>query len=127
MVDNTVSLDAREWAEYFGSISAGAGYLASVAVLSGTGEHVPQATAHPLRSIAYHADEDVLEAVVGKGSPRSPLVRYFISDPRRIGVREADDGRAIVVDDASGLRTLIWLCSAETATASGAVAARPWE
>jgi hypothetical protein len=36
-------------------------------------------------------------------------VRYLVSAPREITVEEFDHATGIVVEDASGVRTLIWL------------------
>jgi hypothetical protein len=103
------ALEAPRWAEYFSSIATGERYLASVGLLTGPAQSFPRTAWRPLRAIVYDAEQDVLEVAVANGTPNTSL-RFFITAPRKVGVEESGAGRAIVVEDASGERTLIRLC-----------------
>lgn len=108
-------LAAGAWSAYFASIAPlGERVLASVAVTGddGAGDHGDgrqDDRRRPLRSISYDAEHDVLELAVGSDGAPEPVLRYFISAPRRIDVARTDDITSIVVDDATGARTRIYL------------------
>jgi Family of unknown function (DUF5335) len=113
----TKDLKGRHWADYFGSIACqNGGVLATVEVLC---EPLPlQANGNrrrPLREARYDLDADVLELLIGGSQATERSVRYFISAPRTVSVAEWEGGRAIVVQDASGARTLIRLFNANAA------------
>ena len=67
--------------------------------------------ARMLRAISFDPHEDELKLSVGGHDWSAPELRYVIAAPRRIGVQQSIGSRALVVDDASGVRTVIMLTS----------------
>ena len=78
--------------------------------------------ARRLRAISFDPYEDELKLSVGGRDWSAPELRYVIAAPRRIGVQQSSGNRALVVDDASGVRTIIMLASKMQ---SGATSAPP--
>jgi hypothetical protein len=101
-------LEGQRWAQYFGSLSLqDGGVLARIEVIRDRVTSPIDGRHRPLRAISYDDATDVLEfAMLGRSAAEAPL-RYFIHAPRTIRVSESSDARTIVVEDASGLRTLI--------------------
>jgi hypothetical protein len=115
----TKELQGRHWADYFGSIaSQNGGVLATVEVLcERLAPHANGSRKRPLREARYDVEADVLELLIGGTQATERSVRYFISAPRTVQVAEWASGRSIVVQDASGARTLITLFNANAAPA----------
>jgi hypothetical protein len=110
----TDDLAADRWAEYFDALARrSGGLLVTIEVMSEELGDQTDVERLPLQAIGYDRKDDVLEVSVGGRSPRYPVVlRHFISSPQTISVEE-DSGRAgpgaILVTDATGVRTLIRL------------------
>jgi hypothetical protein len=116
MSDATRELDSGEWVEYFDSIAPRIeGLLVTIEVMSeALGDQV-DVERLPLQAIGYDRKDDVLEVAVGGRGVRYPvLLRHFIADPRAISVEESGppSPSAILVTDASGVKTLIRLFEA---------------
>jgi Family of unknown function (DUF5335) len=109
----TQQLDAEKWAEYFDSIAPGIdGLLVTIEVMSEQLGDQLDVEQLPLQAIGYDPKDDVLEVAVGGRGIRYPvLLRHFISNPRTVSVEESSplSPTAILVTDASGVRTLIRL------------------
>jgi Family of unknown function (DUF5335) len=111
----TRNLNEEQWFDYFSSIPLADGVLASVELMGQRPGSPPSAS--PLQAISYDADRDLLElAVGGRTNGNSPL-RYFIAAPRSVNVEESSGMKMILVQDASGARTLIRLLEAAPAAA----------
>lgn len=103
-------LEPHEWRKYFHAIAIDSdGVLATVAVIAARADSSQDLPQRPLRDIGYDRSDDVLEVAVGGIVASSATLRYFVSAPRTILVAESDHERAILVDDESGIRTLIRL------------------
>ena len=76
--------------------------------------------ARRLRAISFDPHEDELKLSVGGRDWSAPELRYVIAAPRRIGVQQSSGSRALVVDDASGVRTIIMLASKMQSEATSA-------
>jgi hypothetical protein len=114
----TRKLEGEQWIEYFRSIAPdGGGLLASFEVVHEEPSPTPNGKRRPLHGINYDVAQDVLEFAVGGHAASEPPLRYFISAPRTIKAAESRGGRVIVVEDASGARTLISLFSVAPASA----------
>jgi hypothetical protein len=104
------TLEREQWAEYFRSIVLDTGgVLATVEVTREQLIGPPSGKRRSLHAISYHATKDLLELAVGGHAAGEPRLRYLISAPRTVEVAESRTGRVIVVQDASGTRTLIRL------------------
>src|SRR2546430_5294272 len=104
----TLKLDARDWSRQIAAIAADSRHaLAEVRFL--TSELAGRPPRHRLNGIAYDHGSKQLQVAVREDGPQSPEVRYLVSAPREITVEEFDHATGIVVEDASGVRTLIWL------------------
>jgi hypothetical protein len=107
-----MELKRDRWAEYFRSLPAvGARQLATVELLS---EEMAQARdhrppLHRLRAIGYRPLEDEVVLAVGGLGAAGPALRFYIPAPEKIAVTEHQGSRDILIDDASGTRTLICL------------------
>lgn len=113
MSTNTRELERADWSAYFDSIASNIeGMLATIELM---GEQLGDQTdveRLPVQAIGYDPRDDVLEIAVGGRGTRYPVVlRHFVSKPTAISVEEPLEGRpsAILVTDASGLRTLVRL------------------
>jgi len=103
-----LKLEAYRWPEYFGSIALdGDRVLATVGLLPQLLSGRDDQRQRPLRAIGYDPGEDVLEVAVGGEAADLPALRYFVSAPQAITVAESNNTRAILVDDASGIQTMI--------------------
>jgi hypothetical protein len=113
MSEDTQELRAEKWAEYFDSIAGSLdGVLVTIEVMSEELGDQTDVERLPLQTIGYDRRDDVLEvAVGGRGAGYPVVLRHFISSPRSISVEGPPQGRprAILVEDASGARTLIRL------------------
>jgi hypothetical protein len=109
----TQELSADSWAKYFDSIAPSLqGLLATIEVMSDELGDQTDAERLPLQTIGYDHKDDVLEVAVGGRGTRYPVVlRHFIYGPQTIAVEDAGPPTpsAILVTDASGVRTLIRL------------------
>jgi hypothetical protein len=109
----TEELAPERWVEYFDSIAGRIdGQLVTIELMSDQLGDQTDVEHLPLRAIGYDHKDDVLEVSVGGQHPRYPVVlRHFISGPQTISIEAADPltPRAILVTDASGVRTLIRL------------------
>jgi len=110
-----MELAQSDWNDYFERMSSEPGLLVaieSVGRRSALEERISAmcegvCTRHPLRSICYERGADVFEVAAGLAAEHGPLLRFFVSEPRSIFVREATPARAIVVTDAGGALTLV--------------------
>lgn len=116
MTTATRELAAGEWGEYFDSIASSIeGRLVTMEVMSGELGDQVDVERLPLETIGYDHKDCVLEVAVGGRGPQYPvLLRHFISNPQTISVEETEQSgkatpSAILVTDASGVRTLIRL------------------
>jgi hypothetical protein len=75
-------------------------------------------TLRPLHGIAYRGEADVLELMVGARPEGARVLRYFIAGPRCIHLDGADGSSSILVNDASGTRTLIRLTPQQESAAA---------
>jgi len=122
MTNETRELRSEEWAEYIDGFAlrcSGAPTCVALARSNGerAGNRGPREPGlRQLHTIDYDAERDVLEVAVGTGRPSRPTLRYFVSAPRAISVAESDYEQAILVDDASGVRTIV-TCAARDAAA----------
>jgi hypothetical protein len=108
-----LELDVAEWVEYFNSLAVGDGrWLATVELSPQPLNGQQSDSGRRLHAISYDTSVDELEIRVGGGPRRSSPVRYFVSSPHTITLEEFPHGRAILVDDARGVRTLIRLFDA---------------
>ncbi|MFI4984595.1 MAG: DUF5335 family protein [Solirubrobacterales bacterium] len=109
----TEELAAERWAEYFDAFARRSdGLLVTIEVMSEELGDQTDVERLPLQAIGYDPRDNVLEVSVGGRSTRYPVVlRHFIWSPQTISVEGADRSspRAILVTDASGVRTLIRL------------------
>jgi hypothetical protein len=107
----TKELAADRWAEYFDAFARRSdGPLVTIEVMSEELGDQTDVERLPLQAIGYDPKEDALEVSVGGRSPRYPVVlRHFISSPQTISIEESGGPgpNAILVTDASGVRTLI--------------------
>ena len=122
-VEATVKqLPAARWTEYLVSLAPNhEGPMASVFV-EGMRTGDQPVRARRLRTISFDPHEDELNLSVGGRDGSAPELRYAIAAPRRIGVQQSSGSRALVVDDASGVCTIIVLTSDRQ---SGATSASP--
>ena len=112
MSTTTQELAAERWQEYFDSISPNIdGMLVTIEVMSEQLGDQLDVQQLPLQAIGYDPKDDVLEVAVGAVCVIPSLLRHFISDPQTISVEESSSLRptAILVTDASGVKTLIRL------------------
>jgi uncharacterized protein DUF5335 len=116
MSTTTRELGAEKWVEYFDSIAPGSeGLLVTIEVMSEQLGDQLDVERLPLQAINYDSKDDVLEVAVGGHGVRYPvLLRHFISSPQSVSVEESSplSPTAILVTDASGVRTLIRLFEA---------------
>jgi hypothetical protein len=105
-----LELRNEDWYEYFNSIALNSdGISATVALPAEQVNSRPDDHRRQLHSIRYDSSTDEIEVVVDYGVLGEAALRYFVSAPRSIIVLEFDHTKVIVVDDASGARTLIRL------------------
>jgi hypothetical protein len=113
MTVTTEELKAEKWVEYFDSIASRIdGQLVTIEVMSEELGDQTNIERLPVQAIGYDPKDNMLEVAVGGRGVRYPvLLRHFISDPQTVSVEEAGRlaPRAILVTDASGVRTLIRL------------------
>jgi hypothetical protein len=113
MSTTTEELAAERWQEYFDSITPNIdGMLATIEVMSEQLGDQLDVQQLPLQAISYDPRDNMLEVAVGGRGARYPvLLRHFISDPQTISTAESSSLQptAILVTDASGVRTLIRL------------------
>jgi hypothetical protein len=113
MSTTTQELDAERWVEYFDSLAPSIdGLLVTIEVMSEQLGDQLDVERLPLQAIGYDPKDNVLEVAVGGRGVRYPiLLRHFISSPQTVSVEESSplSPRAILVTDASGVRTLIRL------------------
>jgi hypothetical protein len=103
-------LPTSNWVEYFISIALSRDrWLATVELPPQPLNGDDTEPGRRLHAIGYDPNTDELEIRVGGGPRRSSPLRYFISAPRTITIEQFQHGKAILVDDASGVRTLIRL------------------
>jgi Family of unknown function (DUF5335) len=103
-------LPAARWAEYMASIAPNQeGPMASVFVADMRRGDQRPGCARMLRAISFDPHEDELKLSVGGRDCSAPELRYVIAGPRRIGVQQSSGNRTLVVDDASGVRTVVML------------------
>jgi hypothetical protein len=116
MSARTQQLPAEKWVEYFDSIASRVeGLPVTIEVMSEQLGDQTDVERLPLQAIGYDPRDNVLEVSVGGRSTRYPVVlRHFISSPQAISVEDSGPLRpsAILVEDASGVRTLIRLFEA---------------
>jgi hypothetical protein len=116
MSARTQQLPAEQWVEYFDSITPRVeGLLVTIEVMSEELGDQTDVEQLPLRAIGYDRKDDVLEVAVGGRGTRLPVVlRHLISGPQAISVEDSGplNPSAILVEDASGVRTLIRLFAA---------------
>jgi hypothetical protein len=109
----TQELAADRWAEYFDALAQRSdGHLVTIEVMSEQLGDQTDVERLPLQAIGYDPKDDLLEVSVGGRSTRYPVVlRHFISSPQTVSVEEVagSSPSAILVTDASGVRTLIRL------------------
>lgn len=113
MSTTTEELTDEKWVEYFDSIASHIdGQLVTIEVMSEQLGDQVGVERLPLQAIGYDPKDNMLEVSVGGRGVRYPVVlRHFISDPQTISVEESGQlaPKAILVTDASGVRTLIRL------------------
>jgi hypothetical protein len=110
MTTERFKLPSSNWVEYFISIALSRDrWLATVELPPQPLNADDTEPGRRLHAIGYDPSADELEIRVGGGPRRSSPLRYFISAPRAITIDQFQHGRAILVDDASGVRTLIRL------------------
>jgi len=113
MSTTTHELAAETWVEYFDSIVPNIeGLLVTIEVMSEELGDQLDVERLPLQALGYDPNESLLEISVGGRGMRYPvLLRHFISAPQTISVEEHEalNPTAILVTDASGVRTLIRL------------------
>ena len=113
MNTTTSELGAESWVEYFDSIAPSIeGLLVTIEVMSEALGDQLDVERLPLQTIGYDPKDNMLEVAVGGRGVRYPvLLRHFISSPQTISVEESAplNPTAILVTDASGVRTLIRL------------------
>jgi hypothetical protein len=113
MSTTTQELGADRWVEYFDSIAPSVeGLLVTIEVMSEELGDQVEVERLPLQAISYDHDDNMLEVSVGGRGPRYPvLLRHFISRPQTISVEESGllTPSAMLITDASGVRTLIRL------------------
>ena len=109
----TRQLGLERWAEYFDALSASSdGSLVTIELMSQELGDQIDVERLPLQAIGYDPGNDVLEVAAGGRDSRNPVVlRHFISGLKEISIEESGSSTpsAILVTDASGLRTLIRL------------------
>lgn len=127
-----MELERDRWENYFhGLLSVTARHLATVEVFPGWPADAWASGRCPrrLRAIAYRVEENVLEIAVGGAGAGRPALRFFVPGPRKIAVTEHEGSWKILIDDASGARTLICLLdplrAREVATCPRPVALAP--
>ena len=127
MAHSRRELRSEEWAEYLnafsGRCSGSPTRVAIEAPADGRGrDQLPGRRL--LHAIDYDELRDMLEVSVGNGDPGRAALRFFIASPRTITVAEDDREHALLIDDSSGLRTVV-SCAAQAAALAPAVARRP--
>lgn len=107
----TPELKAERWPDCFEEIARSSeGVLVSVEVLGGCGRlDRPLQRPRDLQAIGYCPGRDMLELAAGGSGTGLAGLRYFISAPRQIHLEQSDARADILVQDASGTRTLIRL------------------
>lgn len=112
--ERTRHLRSAEWRDYLAALGDGAPMVARIALGSlGCASAAGRAHGHRLLSISYDDRADEIEVHVGRPASETGL-RYFIPEPRSIVVQESARALGVVVDDASGVRTVIELRPAAT-------------
>jgi len=113
MSTTTEELGAEKWMEYFDSLTPSVeGMLVTIEVMSEELGDQVDVERLPLQSIGYDPKDNMLEvAVGGRGVGHPVLARHFISSPQTISIEGSGSltPTAILVTDASGVRTLIRL------------------
>jgi hypothetical protein len=113
MSTTTQELGAEKWLEYFDSVASSIdGMLVTIEVMSERLGDQVDVERLPLQAISYDPKDNMVEISVGGRGVRYPvMLRHFISSPQTVSVEESDplSPRAILVTDASGVRTLIRL------------------
>jgi hypothetical protein len=109
----TQELSAERWIEYFDALAPSLdGLLVTIEVMSEQLGDQIDVERLPLETIGYDHKDKVLEIAVGGHGVRYPvLLRHFIYSPQTISIAESGSANptAILVTDASGVRTLIRL------------------
>jgi hypothetical protein len=107
-----MELERDRWQDFFRwLLCVTARHVATVEMLSGVGTDAWAVGRHGrrLRAIAYRPEEDVLEVAVGGAGAGRPALRFFVPGPQKITVTEHERSWKILIDDASGARTLVCL------------------
>jgi hypothetical protein len=107
-----VSLRADAWADYFRAIRRECGPVLAIVSLApdrGGADQSGRSVERTLRAIRYDPGRDVLELSVGGVAGRGPALRYFISAPREILVKESPASTVILIEDAGRHRTAVGL------------------
>jgi hypothetical protein len=106
-------LEAGEWRCYLARLGGDGGrWYASVTLGSRPTPEGAELPTRLLHRVRYDADADEIEVRIGEAPAPACELRYFVSAPRAIRVEEHEAGKTIVVDDASGLPTMIHLYDA---------------
>jgi hypothetical protein len=101
--------DARGWTTHLQEIDTSQRLLASVVPER---DHVAEraaGVAHRLHGIGYDARADAIAIDVGELAADTTFLRYFIAAPRSIEIEKLPDVTTIVVVDARGERTHIYV------------------
>jgi hypothetical protein len=107
-----MELERDRWADYFRSlVPVAARHLATVETLCASRAEARDSgqPGRRLRAICYSPEEDQLEVAVGGVGSGRPALRFFVPAPKTIAVTEQEGSWRILIDDASGARTLICL------------------
>jgi hypothetical protein len=125
MSTTTQDLRREQWVDYFHALACralmpeGSAPLVTVEVIGERPDNQQSLACWRLRKIGYRAEDDVIEIAVRACSADGDLaLRLFIAGPRAITLLEHEplDLTAMVVDDASGIRTSIRLFAGSPAS-----------
>jgi hypothetical protein len=107
----TIELGPAAWSDYFATVTIeDNGSPTRVHAVSSAPSAGPGAAiARPLRGISFDSGRHLIELTVGGPAADRPAIRYFVGEPYRIVAIEVDGLRGIVILDAEGLRTVVWL------------------
>lgn len=113
MRTTTEELKAEQWMSFFAELASSCeAPLVAVEVVDERLSTRADGTLRPLQEIGYDPKDAVLRvAVGGRHGGDGVALRHFISEPHTITIEESGalHPTAIVVDDASGIRTRIRL------------------
>ncbi len=107
----STELPPTQWSRYLAAVSsADGGVPTCVGTSPGTGRgSLHGSAAWPLRRLHYDGARDLVELALGGGSAERPELRCYVHAPVRIVAIEAARVLVLLIVDANGRRTVVWM------------------